>query len=90
MTLLDILTTAFVGIFFIILLFSSIISIHCWLWFHWRTCKHCCHTLKYKGQKEEGDKCLYIFQCPKCGKYEVLSRQELLKALDNGFNPYDN
>lgn len=66
-----------------------VVGLHCLVWFHWRQCKYCCHTLDYKGLKGDDDNGHYLFHCPECGAWEQIPREEFFRDIDKGFNPHE-
>ena len=56
------------------------------MWFQWRCCKHCHHTLKYRGVKEEDGQEYYLFSCNHCGNWEQVPKEEFFRQYDNPVN----
>lgn len=73
-----------------ILLGCMIFTTQYFVWFHWKSCKHCGHTMEYKGLGEDDGNGHYLFHCPKCGARENIPREEFFREVDKGFNPNDN
>lgn len=53
------------------------------LFFHWRNCKYCGHTMKYKGLKEDNNNGHYLFHCEHCGAWEQIPKEEFFRQCDN-------
>lgn len=47
--------------------------------FRFRSCKHCKHTMEYKGLKEDDADGHYLFHCPECGAWEQVPRSEFFQ-----------
>ena len=71
----------------IILFMFAIYILHHFVWFYWRTCKYCGHTMDFKGLKEDSDNSHYSFQCPHCGAWEEIPKEDFDKAMNEDFNP---
>ena len=68
---------------FVLFLFAfAIIGVQLLVWFQMRPCKHCGHTLEYKGLKEDSDNGHYLFHCPKCGAWEQIPKEEFFRQHD--------
>lgn len=88
MTLLDfLLGIAFVilimAIVFALLFLFGYITLFCC-----RPCKHCGHSLEFKGiiQKPDGD--VVFMQCPKCGRKEMIPKEKFFsERMKAEYNP---
>ena len=77
--ILSIVASVLLVIFFICI---TIVA-ECLMWFQWRCCKHCHHTLKYRGVKEEDGQEYYLFSCNHCGNWEQVPKEEFFRQYDN-------
>lgn len=65
---------------FVLYIFAfAIIGMQLLVWFQWKPCKHCGHTLEYKGLKEDKEEGHYLFHCPHCGAWEQIPKSTFLK-----------
>ncbi len=71
--------------FAVFLLF--IIGLKLIVWFQFRTCKHCGHTMKYMGLRESEKEHCYFFHCEHCGAWEQVIKEELFQECDKDCNP---
>lgn len=86
--MLSILVGTISAIVFVIVVAAMIFGIHYLAWFHCRPCKHCGTFLDYRGAIENNDDDLLMFQCPKCGSKEVISKQEFFRDCEKAdYNP---
>ncbi len=76
------------AIFIVAILFILIFVLQYIVWFHCKPCKHCGHTLEYRGILHEDGKELILFECPKCGQREVVSEHEFYRDCEKSeYNP---
>lgn len=76
-----------VAIFIAIGLFALIVGFKVIMLFNFRYCKHCNHSLDYKGMIEDKDHDYYLFRCPKCGAWEKIPKEEFICECDKDCNP---
>ena len=57
------------------------------LHFYNHLCKHCGHSMEYKGLKEDDREGHYLFHCPKCGAWEQIPKEVFLRSF---FDKVDN
>ena len=67
--------------------FFLLVTINFLKFFYWHKCKHCHHTMNYKGLKEDDNNGHYLFHCPKCGAWEQIPREEFIHSCDKDCNP---
>ena len=82
MTVLNIIGCIFAAVCLIVLFACMLFALQYFVWFHWRSCKHCYHTMKYKGLKEDNDNGHYLFHCPKCGAWEQIPKEQFFREID--------
>ena len=66
----------------------AVIGIQYLVWFHWRGCKHCGHTMEYRGLKDDNDNGHYLFHCPHCGAWQQIPKEQFFRDIEN-CNPND-
>lgn len=89
-TLLSIIGCIIAAVFLIVLFACSVFVAQYFVWFHWRLCKYCHHSMEFKGLKEDSDNGHYLFHCPKCGAWEQIPKEEFLRDCDKSMNPNDS
>ena len=52
------------------------------LLFYRKLCKHCGHTMLFRGEKKEDDKDTFLFQCPHCKEWEEIPANEFNELYD--------
>lgn len=67
MTLLNFVIGLLAALVLIVIVLGMMFAGQYIVWFHCRPCKHCNHTLEYKGLRENEDGGKYLFRCPECG-----------------------
>ena len=68
------------GIIFLIVIVCYLLLVLPYIiYFYRHSCKHCGHSMEYKGLKEDNDGGHYLFQCPHCGAWEQIPKSTLLK-----------
>lgn len=67
------------ALFFVVLATGAVLVTKYLMWFHYRPCKYCGHSMEYKGLKEGGGSGHYLFHCPKCGAWEEISQEMFLR-----------
>ena len=67
----------------ILLMAFIFLSMQFLLFFKWRKCNHCHHTMEYKGMKEDDNNGHYLFHCPKCGAWEQVPKEDFFRQCDN-------
>ena len=85
-TILIILGAIFLIFLFVVLAAVCIISLNLLTFFHLHKCKHCRHTMEYKGLKEDGGNGYYLFYCEHCGVWEQIPREEFFRQCDNSID----
>lgn len=45
--------------------------------FNYRSCPHCSHTMRFRGEKEHASGNIYLFHCPNCGAWEEVPKEKL-------------
>ena len=59
-------------------------------YFHMHQCKHCGHSMEYKGLKEDDEGGHYSFHCHHCGAWEQISKNIFLKNfIYKDYDPYN-
>ena len=87
-TMLSIIGYILLAVVGIMLFLFLIVGLKLLVWFNFRPCKHCGHTLKYRGLN--GDNSHYLFYCPHCGAWEQISKNVFLKNfVYKDYDPYD-
>ena len=51
------------------------------MWFHGKRCKHCKHTMEYRGLKPDENNGHYLFHCPHCGD-GIVKETYILKDVE--------
>lgn len=51
------------------------------MWFHGKQCKHCKHTMEYRGLKPDENNGHYLFHCPHCGAWQQIPREQFFRDL---------
>lgn len=90
MTVLSVIWFVILSVLLVAIFAILLFVLHSYVYFHWRICKHCHHTLEYKGLKDDDADGHYLFHCPHCGAWEQVSRQKYMRDVDRGFNPNDS
>lgn len=71
---------AFCVIFLVLCAFMGITTlVRFFFLFHARKCRHCGHTLDFKGYHEERRGSHYKFYCRHCNSWENIDRNELFR-----------
>ena len=73
--------------FLVVVFFALVIGLKLFIWFDFKPCKECKHTMEYKGLQEEDDREYYLFYCPKCGLWEKIPKEEFIRDCDKDCNP---
>ena len=47
--------------------------------FHMHPCKHCGHSMKFEGLKEDDEGGHYLFHCIHCGAWEQIPKNAFIK-----------
>ena len=88
MTILNFFIGLLAAIVIIVIILGLIFSAQYLVWFHCKPCKHCGHTLEYRGIIRGKDEEIVYFECPKCGRKEMIPKQEFFKDCDKAeYNP---
>ena len=72
----------FTAIILVLFITFSLVIFRFLRFFHWHKCKHCHHTMNYKGLKEDDNSGHYLFHCPKCGAWEQIPREKFFRQCD--------
>lgn len=56
-------------------------------WFHFHVCKHCKHTMEYRGLKDDDKGGHYLFHCSKCGRWESIPKEEFFDSVEGCYDP---
>lgn len=81
-TVLSIIGYIFLVLAVAIILFCIIVTTQLIIWFQCNCCKHCGHSLEYKGLVEDSNEKYYLFKCPKCDSWEKISQKDFYRNLD--------
>lgn len=87
MNLLTIFGTIIAAVCFILLAAFLVVFFHYFVFFRWRSCKHCHQTMDYRGGKGDNDDEYYLFHCPKCGAWEKVPKEEFYRQCEK--EPYE-
>lgn len=89
-TILSIIGYTLLTVVGIILFLCLMVGLKLLVWFNFRLCKHCGHTLKYKGLKEDNENGHYLFHCHHCGAWEQIPKSTFLKNfIYKDYDPYN-
>ena len=69
------------------ILITLILGFKFFAWFTYRPCKHCHHTMDYKGLREDENNGHYLFHCEHCGAWEEVPKEEFIRSCDRDCNP---
>lgn len=90
MIILEIIGIIFAAVILIAFAAFFIFGLHYISWFHWRPCKHCGHSMEFKGLKPDENNGHYLFHCPKCGAWQQIPKEDFFRQIDEASisNPY--
>ena len=69
----------FLSIMVLVFIVALFVILPVILHFHMHPCKHCGHSMEYKGLKEDNEDGHYLFHCPNCGAWEQIPKNVFLK-----------
>ena len=81
-TVLTIIGYIITGVFVCLIMMGLIFCFQYVLWFHSRRCKHCNHSMDYKGLKEDKDEGHFLFHCNHCGAWEQVPKIEFFQDME--------
>jgi hypothetical protein len=87
MTILTYIWYVLLAVFVLIIFLSLVIGFKLLVWFSYRVCKHCHHTMDYKGLREDENNGHYLFHCEHCGAWEEVPKEEFIRSCDKDCNP---
>jgi peptide subunit release factor 1 (eRF1) len=87
MAILSLLGYVLLAVLAVIVFMFLVVGLKFVTWFYLRHCKHCHHTMDYKGEKEDDNNGHYLFHCPKCGAWEQVTKEQFVREWDKDCDP---
>ena len=85
--ILSIIGYTLLAIFIVAVFFALIVGFKLIVMFNMRICKHCQHTMDYRGLREDGNNGYYLFHCKHCDTWEEIPVEDFIRNCDKDCNP---